>query len=84
MTVPRFPRLCSSRLLRLENPCCPDLSGFPDFVPRHIYKYAYVTKSMQLHVTLRFSAPRYPARAGHNLGLFKVAENQISAYCRFN
>jgi hypothetical protein len=43
------------------------LAGFPDFVPRHIYKYAYVTKSMQLRVSLRFSAPRYPARAGHNL-----------------
>jgi hypothetical protein len=32
---------------------------FPDFVPRHIYEYAYVTKSVQLHVSLRFYAPRY-------------------------
>ena len=53
------PRLCSSLLLRLENPCCPDLSGFPNFAPRHIYEYAYVTKSIQLRVSLRFSAPRY-------------------------
>jgi hypothetical protein len=37
----------------------PTLSGFPDFVPRHIYEYSYVTKSVQLRVSLRFSAPRY-------------------------
>jgi len=53
------PRLCSSLLLRLENPCCPDLSGFPDFAPQHIYEYAYVTKSLQLRVSPQFSAPRY-------------------------
>jgi hypothetical protein len=53
------PRLCSSLLLRLENSCCPDLSGFPDFVLRHIYEYAYVAKSLQLCVSLRFSASRY-------------------------
>jgi hypothetical protein len=44
------PRLCSNLLLRLENPWCPDLSGFPNFVPRHIYEYAYVTKLLQLRV----------------------------------
>jgi len=32
---------------------------FPDFVPRHIYEYAYVIKSLQLRVSLWFSAPRY-------------------------
>jgi hypothetical protein len=32
---------------------------FPDFAPRHIYYYASVTKSVQLHVSLWFSAPRY-------------------------
>jgi hypothetical protein len=32
---------------------------FPDFVPRQIYEYATVTKSLQLRVSLRFSAPRY-------------------------
>jgi hypothetical protein len=32
---------------------------FPDFAPRHIYEYAYVTKSLQLLVSLWFSAPRY-------------------------
>jgi hypothetical protein len=32
---------------------------FPDFVPRHIYEVAYVTKSIQLRVSLRFSASRY-------------------------
>jgi len=30
-----------------------------DFVPQHIYGYAFVAKSLQLHVSLRFSAPRY-------------------------
>jgi hypothetical protein len=54
-----YSRLCSSLLLRLENLCCPDLSGFPEFVPRHIYEYAYATKSLQPGVSLRFSAPRY-------------------------
>jgi hypothetical protein len=53
------PRLCRSLLLRLENPCCPAAAEFPDSVPRHIYKYAYVTKSLQLLVSIRFSAPRY-------------------------
>ena len=32
---------------------------FPDFVPRHIYEYAYVKKSVQLNVSLLFSAPHY-------------------------
>jgi hypothetical protein len=30
-----------------------------DFAPQHIYGYAFVAKSLQLHVSLRFSAPRY-------------------------
>jgi hypothetical protein len=30
-----------------------------DFVPQHIYGYAFVAKSLQQHVSLRFSAPRY-------------------------
>ncbi|MBW2552828.1 MAG: hypothetical protein JRE20_01690 [Deltaproteobacteria bacterium] len=29
------------------------------FSPQHIYGYAFVVKSLQLHVSLRFSAPRY-------------------------
>jgi len=32
---------------------------FRDFAPHHIYGYAFVAKSLQLHVSLRFSAPRY-------------------------
>jgi hypothetical protein len=34
---------------------------FPDFAPQHIYEYACVAKSLQLRVSLRFSAPRYEA-----------------------
>jgi hypothetical protein len=30
-----------------------------DFAPQHIYEYARVAKSLQLHVSLWFSAPRY-------------------------
>jgi hypothetical protein len=30
-----------------------------DFAPQHIYEYAFVVKSLQLHVSPRFSAPRY-------------------------
>ena len=30
-----------------------------DFIPQHIYGYAFVVKSLQLHVSPRFSAPRY-------------------------
>jgi hypothetical protein len=32
---------------------------FHDFAPQHIYGYACVAKSLQLHVSLWFSAPRY-------------------------
>ena len=32
---------------------------FHDFAPQHIYGYAFIAKSLQLHVSLRFSAPRY-------------------------
>jgi hypothetical protein len=32
---------------------------FHDFAPQHIYGYAFVAKSLQLHVSLLFSAPRY-------------------------
>jgi len=32
---------------------------FHDFAPQHIYGYAFVTKSLQPHVSLLFSAPRY-------------------------
>jgi len=32
---------------------------FHDFAPQHIYEYAIVTKSLQLLVSLWFSAPRY-------------------------
>jgi len=32
---------------------------FHDFAPQHIYGYALVAKSFQLHVSFRFSAPRY-------------------------
>ena len=45
------------------------MSGFPDFVPQHIYEYAYVTKSLQRRISLLFSAARYPDTSGHNLGL---------------
>jgi hypothetical protein len=30
---------------------------FHDFAPQHIYGYAFVAKSLQLHVSLRFSVP---------------------------
>ena len=32
---------------------------FPDFVPRHIYEYATVTKLLQWRISLQFSASRY-------------------------
>ncbi|MEE9505272.1 MAG: hypothetical protein V3V90_09070, partial [Thermodesulfobacteriota bacterium] len=32
---------------------------FHDFAPQHIYEYAFVEKSLQLLVSLRFSAPRH-------------------------
>jgi len=32
---------------------------FHDFAPQHIYGHAFVAKSLQLHVSLRFSVPRY-------------------------
>ncbi len=35
--------------------------GFHDFAPQHNNDYACVTKSLQLRVSLRFTAPRYEA-----------------------
>jgi hypothetical protein len=32
---------------------------FHDFAPQHIYEYAFVAKSFQLLVSLRFSTPRH-------------------------
>ncbi|MEE8381020.1 MAG: hypothetical protein V3V90_04415, partial [Thermodesulfobacteriota bacterium] len=32
---------------------------FHDFAPQHIYEYAFVAKSLQLLVSLRFSTPRH-------------------------
>ncbi len=94
------PRICSSHLLRLVNPCCNAClllwnprashgvakgnyrhfcaslvspSGWNkttrctcsrlrhNFAPQHNYYYACVTKSLQLRVSLRFTAPRYDA-----------------------
>jgi hypothetical protein len=32
---------------------------FHDFAPQHNYDYAYVAKTLQLRVSLRFASPRY-------------------------
>jgi hypothetical protein len=36
-----------------------DVGLLHNFTPQHIYGYAFVVKLLQLHVLLRFSAPRY-------------------------
>ena len=61
----------------------PVLQGFfHDFAPQHIYGYAFAAKSLQLHVSLRFSVSRFDnycktwvKEAGH-----RVHYNIIFAY----